>query len=243
MKKMKFVFGMMLMSVLSIFTGCSNDDGYSVGDIAADWVTIKMEGDRTYSFVGDAWGSMWSVSIPIPTYNPKNGDRAFLLFNPLSDGYAGYDHAVKPEYIYPVLTKTVEEMNHGNEAEYGDDPVRVTDAWIGGGYMNLVFYQKVPSSKPHRVSLVKNMDESYEDDGYIHLEYRYKTYGDSLTNVVVSGAVSYNLNTLELEGKKGVKMRINSAVNGERILIFDAKENNAPLEGKKFDLSKSANVK
>ena len=108
--------------------------------------------------------------------------------------------------------------------------------------MNIIFHYIIPQKNRHRVSLVENTTKEQEDDGYIHLEYRYNTYGDTLSAVPARSIVSYNLNTLDLDKKNGIKLRINSAVNGKRVLTFDKKEQPAPKSLKDLDLSES-NVK
>lgn len=227
MKHLKFFGTAVLLGLAFLFQSCDDNDGYSIGDIGRDYVTTHVDEDGTVTFIGDTWGSMW-VTSPIYPVGIKEGQRAIMYFNPLYDNFHGYDVAVKVEELLPVLTKGVEELTEENEAEYGDDPVRITDAWIGGGFMNLVFVQTVPASKPHRVSLVMDTTDEEEQDGYVHLEYRYNTYGDTLSNRRTMGTVSYNLNTLDMTDKKGIKMRINSAVNGERTLTFDAKQQPTP---------------
>ena len=242
MKTMKNYCFVLLLAITTFLFSCDDNDGYSIGDIAADWVTVKSEGNGVYSFVGDSWGSMWPATSHIWNYNPADGDRAVLYFNPLYDNYGGYDLAISPEVIYPVLTKGVEQLTVDNEEEYADHPAYVTDVWISGGYMNMTFYQKLPQSKKHRVSLVENSIVEREDDGYLYLEFRYNTYADTLSNAKVGGAVSYNLSSLQLDDKKGIKLRINSAVNGERFLTFDKSVGGTPVEGKKMDLSQSVKI-
>lgn len=54
-----------------------------------------------------------------------------------------------------------------------------------------------------------------DSEGYLTLELRYNTY-DDMTGLYGNGAVSFNLNSIEaLPGMKGVKIKLNSAVNGE----------------------------
>lgn len=236
LKKQSILF-ITLFSLLS-FTSCKDDDGYSVGDIAIDWVTVNVESNGVYSFTGDTWGTMWPAATSIWGYKPIDGERAFLYFNPLYDNFDGYDHAIKPEAIYPILTKKVEELTEDNEKDFADHPAYISDIWISGGYMNMMFMQRVPKEYPHRVSLVKNTTLQQEEDGYIHLEYRYNTYGDTLSSMpFVKGAVSYSLSSLEIAESKGIKLRINSAVNGERVLTFDKKDTPAPASAIKSDIS------
>lgn len=239
MKKFRLFGVTILLGLVALFQSCDDNDGYSIGDIGVDYVTIHVAGNGNYSFTGDTWGTMWPGAPSFIGISPVEGQRALLYFNPLYDDFQGYDVAIKVENIYPILTKQVEELTSENNAEYGDDPVRVTDAWVAGGYMNLIFHQIIPNQKPHRVSLVVNTQKEYEDDGYVHLEYRYNTYGDTLSNRVSRSTVSYNLNTIDLKDKKGIKMRINSAVNGERILTFDSNNQPLPAGAKDLDLANS----
>ncbi|KAA6306012.1 hypothetical protein EZS27_042332, partial [termite gut metagenome] len=71
------------------------------------------------------------------------------------------------------------------------------------------------------------------DDGYIHLEYRYNNQND-VSSYWDYNLVSFNLGNEYKEGYKGLKVRINSAVNGERVLTYDFPED---------DQSKTINTK
>ena len=239
MKNLKILGIVILMTLTAVFQSCDDNDGYSLGDIGVDYVTVHVLGQGTYSFTGDKWGTMWPAATAYPIFRPVEGQRALLYFNPLYDNFSGYDVGIKVLDVYPILTKQVEDLTDDNEKEFGDDPVRVTSAWIGGGFMNLIFQQRVPTTNRHRVSLVQNTLNEYPDDGYIHLEYRYNTYGDTLsTSPVVEGTVSYNLSSLNLKDKKGIKMRINSAKSGEKILTFEPTSQPAPEDAKNLDITK-----
>ncbi len=237
MKNLKLVGVALLLGVAALFQSCDDNDGYSVGDIAVDYVTTHVTGSGELTFTGDKWGTMWPGASAIGGIKPIEGQRAMLVFNPLYDNFQGYDVAIKIEQLYPILTKKVEELTPENEAEYGDDPVRITDAWVSGGFMNIIFHQIVPAKGPHRVSLVENKAKEYDDDGYVHLEYRYNTYGDTLNNAVIRSTVSYNLNSLDMKDKKGIIMRIKSAVNGERELKFESDYQPLPETAKDLDLT------
>lgn len=240
MKNLKFLGVVILMALITLFQSCDDNDGYSLGDIGIDYVTVHVLGEGTYSFTGDTWGTMWPAAPTYPVFRPVEGQRALLYFNPLYDDFSGYDVGIKVLDVYPILTKQVEELTEENEKEYGDDPIHLTDAWIGGGFMNLIFQQRIPSNQRHRVSLVQNTLNEYPEDGYVHLEFRYNTYGDTLANSpIVEGTVSYNLSSLDMEGMKGIKMRINSAKNGEKVLTFEPKSQSAPEDAKNLDITKT----
>ncbi|MCD8182916.1 MAG: hypothetical protein LUE99_07250 [Bacteroides sp.] len=135
-------------------------------------------------------------------------------------------------------------MTPETEEEFGDDPVLIGkgDVGISGGYMNILFKQNLPSKTKHRISLVRPQDDNalYAEDGYIHLELRYNNYGDQ-TGVRKPGAVSYNLNSLNVTSEtKGIKLKLNSEVNGEVELTFNLEHSGENLEkaGGDLDLSK-----
>lgn len=216
-----------MMGLLTMMTAaCNDEDGYSIGDIAVDWVTVHVEGDGVYSFVGDTWGTMFPAATSYWGYMPVEGERAFLRFNPLYDNYGGYDVGIKVEDIQPVLTKTVEAVNEDNESQFADHPTYLRNLWIGGGYLNVQFLQKCPANGPHRVSLVHQEGQPLlDEEGYAHLEYRYNSYGDTL-NVPLKGMVCFNLNTILAENPKGIVLRVNDAEDGKQFIRFNFDEVN-----------------
>ena len=101
--------------------------------------------------------------------------------------------------------------------------------------------QNLPSEKKHRISLVRSQDDAevYGEDGCIHLELRYNNY-DDLTGLRSPGAVSYNLNSLNITSEtQGIKLKINSEVNDEVELVFDFKNSEDNTKNmQELDLSK-----
>ena len=232
MKKIKLLWMAMLTLMLPALQSCDDNDGYSLGDIAVDWATVRVVGGDTYSLNADRWGTLWPVATAIPFYKPIDGQRVITYFNPLYDNYEGYDHAVKVEHNYNVLTKQVEDLTAENESEFG-------------GYLNVIFRQNLPVKEKHLVSLVRDMRATAaegEDDGYIHLELRYKTY-DDVTARQANGAVSFNLNSLDLTGKKGFKVKLNSVKDGETEVVFNLKGQSMPEEAKQVTLSDEVQIK
>lgn len=213
------------LAVMPALQSCDDNDGYSVGDFTPPlWATVRVTGNAFYLDC-DAWGTLWPVNTDIGWYDAVDGQRVITVFNPLYDNYEGYDHAVKLLNLQNVLTKEVETLTPETEEEFGNDPVVIYkgDITISGGYMNIFFVQNLPAEKKHRISLVRPQEEDdlYGEDGYIHLELRYNDY-DDLTGHGAYGAVSYNLNSLEIsEATKGIKLKLNSEKNGEVEVTFD----------------------
>lgn len=97
MKILKKYWIIAVLALVNALQSCSDDDGYSVGDIATDWVTVRVEGEGVYSFTGDTWGTMYPAVNGVWNYSLVEGQRAFLVFNPLFDNYYGYDVGIKAE--------------------------------------------------------------------------------------------------------------------------------------------------
>ena len=69
------------------------------------------------------------------------------------------------------------------------------------------------------------------------MEYRYNTYGDT-TGYWRNGAVSFSLGSLEITSEtKGIKVKINSAKNGEKEITFDLKDTPSPTGMSRMDFS------
>ena len=224
MKRFNWFLLAILFVLIPALQSCDDNDGYSVGDIGVGWATVRVLSGNAYYLDSDRYGTLWLSGNDVYWYKPVDGERVFVRFNPLWDNYEGYNLAVKLEGLRPILTKQVEELTSENEAEYGNDPVDIIqqNIWVSTGYLNVIYEQNIPLYKKHRVSLVRNTTVEPVEDGYVHLEYRYNTY-DDVSDHWGQGVVSFNLNSLDMEGKKGIKLKLNSAVNGEVEIVLDIK--------------------
>lgn len=242
MKKLHWLFMAICLAVMPALQSCDDNEGYSLGDFTPPlWATVRVTGNAFYLDC-DLWGTLWPVNTDLGWYDPADGQRVLTVFNPLSDNFEGYDHAVKVLRVQDVLTKEVEILTSENDEEFGNDPVLIYkgDINIGGGYLNIIFSQNLPSKNKHRISLVRPEDSGalYTEDGYIHLELRYNDY-DDLTGYRAYGAVSYNLNSLDItSATKGIKLKLNSEKNGEVELVFDLKSSESNSARKVEDISK-----
>lgn len=236
MKKTYAIFWMCLLALMPVLQACDDDEGYSVGDFTPPlWATVRTQGMAFYLDC-DVWGTLWPVNTNLAGYQAVDGQRVIASFNPIYDDFQGYDHAVKILTMQNVLTKQVESLTPENEADYGDDPMLIYqgDMHVSfrTGYLNLIFYQNLPSREKHRVSLVQSDEDvqAYEDDGYLHYQLRYNDY-DDLTGYRAFGAVSFSLWSPDEvpAAMKGVKVRLCSEKNGEVEVTFDrAQTGDAP---------------
>lgn len=225
MKILNWFLLSMLFLLIPVLQSCDENDGYSLGQLGSSWATVRVLSGNTYYLESDSYGTLWPAASSVYGYRPVDGKRVSVLFNPLYDDFDGYDMAIKVEDITPIQTKWVEDLTEENEKEFGNDPVTVLkkNIWIANGYLNMVYQQNKPVYEPHRVSLVRNTLLEPENDGYVHLEFRYNTFND-LSGWWGQGAVSFNLNGVDFAGKKGLKLKVNSAISGEvEEVTFDLK--------------------
>lgn len=188
-----------------------------------DWATVKHQDksmvEKMTVFDSDSWGQL------LPRHNYQFGDlksnqRVILYFN-LVEGVDddAIFQMIEVGNVVHVLTKDVEQLTDENDKEFGNDPVSILqgDIWLGGGHLNVIFQQNRPAQKKHRVSLVAR-DFNPDQEGYLNLEFRYNDYDDT-TNRYQYGVVSYSLHGLNIdEQTKGIRLKLNSAVNGQRVV-------------------------
>jgi len=221
----------MLMIAIPALQSC-DDDGYSLGDFVVRMATVHVEAGNTYYLQIDNGKKLWPAATEIPWYKPVDGQRVWADYTLLSDQIPNteFDHAIKVNYLFNVLTKTIDDLTAENEEEIGNDPANIRDMWIGGNYLNMEILLPIPVNELHRVSLVKNtLNEGLliDEEGYVHLEYRLNRAED-VYNVGKFSYVSFNLGEygpmrLTDNAIKGIKVKINSIVNGEKELVFDYK--------------------
>lgn len=223
MKRLKLLFLAFLTAIIPALTSCDNEEGYSINDFTSpSWATLSTTGD-SFFLTDDIWGKLWPVNQQlniIPTTGQlEDGQRVIITFNPLSDNYYGYDHAVRLLSMQEVLTKGIETLTPESDETYGNDPVTISQGnlTISGNHLNIIYQQHVPLQSKHRISLLRPAadNELYGEDGYIHLELRYNTYND-VSGYLINNAVSFNLDSLDIPaGTLGIKLKLHSSVNGE----------------------------
>jgi hypothetical protein len=95
MRKLHWLFMAVCLAVMPVLHSCDDDEGYSIGDFTPPlWATVRVTGNAFYLDC-DVWGTLWPVNTDLWWYEPVDGKRVITMFNPLSDEFDGYDHAVK----------------------------------------------------------------------------------------------------------------------------------------------------
>lgn len=121
--------------------------------------------------------------------NPCDGDlkaerRVHVIYDVLrKQGPALYDIALLR--IVNVLVKDAVNLSESDPDEIGDDPVAVTSAWEGGGYINLLVGLSVvkDSEVKHLVNLV--LDDTAPSDT-LRFTLRHNAYGEYMGSPTVA---------------------------------------------------------
>lgn len=239
MKKFKTIaFIFVCITTIPILQSCLNDDN-SPSDLlvistinkidkdSKDFYFTLDDGKKMYPSNGQIWGKA----------DFKDGERAFVMFNELTEPVDGYDYNVRVKQIKAILTKDIITMDNeeNTEEKIGDDKINATYMWINEDkkYLTIEFqyYGSHSENKKHFLNLVINHpkpaaptadEKSREDDEYINLEFRHngeEDYPQSLDE----GYVSFKLDKIKdrIENKKGVRIRVNTLYGG--IKIYEVK--------------------
>ena len=185
---------------ICMFNSCMNDEGYSLDDAWYSIATIRTEGYDTASYwlTLDSGTSLWPVATNVPWYNPKDKQRALVVYTILSDEYSGYNHAVKILDINGVLTKQIAgNLDEENDETYGTDPVQMSKMWIGDGYLNIIFEFNYGGGAVHFINLMEN--DSVNTPYFF--EFRHNAYNDS-ERYRRKGIVSFDLSTVDTNGEE-----------------------------------------
>ncbi len=192
--KRKFILSTIILAMFVAigFQSCEDNDGYSLGDFWVDIATVETDDNSSaYWFILDDGTTLWPAASDIQ-YLPKQGQRIILNYSILSDQKNEFDHYIKINYIWDILTKKTIVLTATNADSIGNDPVKINDMWIGNHYLNVDFLFNYGGIRPHAINLVENSLIPDPQDGKIHLEFRHNAYG-STNNRLYNGLVCFDL--------------------------------------------------
>jgi hypothetical protein len=220
---MKKIFGLLLVPALLLAGGCNNEyDGYSLSKYWVDMATVENpDGEPYFYFNTDEGERMWVAATALRGYRPKNGQRIVANYTILYDAPkdSGYDHDVKLNAAYNVLTREIVALTEENDAQLGHDPLGVRDLWVGAHYLNVEFSYLGKNGRPD-INLVRD-GSKVDEAGKIHLELRYNSgliYALSEPPTAQGepvlyerkGIASFDLSSLQTEGEESVTLVIHS---------------------------------
>ena len=200
-------YATLLIIVLSGAFACNDNDGYSLGDFRISIATVIPEGTMTYSLLLDNGDKLLPTHSAVQ-YSPIDNQRVFVNYTLLTDKEGNYDHLIRVNDIWDVLTKPVIELTEANADSIGNDPVRANEFWIGNDFLNASFSFNYGGVKPHAINMVQNMQDSDEkDDDVLELELRHNSY-NSASNRLFDGFASFDLKPFRKEGEDSIPVII-----------------------------------
>ena len=235
------ILGVGLVLTVLIFNSCKDDDGYSLDKAWYSIATVRpLDDSRSYWLTLDSGTSLWPVATNIPWYEPKETQRAFVVYSLLSDKFYGYDHAVKVLDLKSILTKPIaENLGEENDETYGTDPVVISDIWIGDGYLNIVFEFEYGGNSVHFINLI----ETESTDTQYYFEFRHNAYDDNKRSRR-KGIVAFDLSSIEKnQGELTLTIQTNTFEGEENYTVKYNSSDNSNVQGRDYKLESFVETK
>ncbi len=205
MRRVFFTISIFSIGICLFLLSC-DDNSHSLGEFRINIATVIPEGENAYSLLLDNGKRLWPAASAV-LYHPAYNQRVFLNYTILSGAQDGYDHYIKVNDIWNILTKQVIELNAQNADSIGNDPVKANAVWVGGDYLNVSFMFNYGGVKPHAINLVKNSLASGTSSDAIDLEFRHNSY-DSQRDKLYEGFVCFDLKPLRDNNADSVKLSV-----------------------------------
>jgi hypothetical protein len=234
MKYFRFLPVVSAMLVACSLLSCSsflNDDDPPTTSLAI--ATVKVVEGNDYYFGLDDGDTMYPVDkSSIPGYKVKDGQRALVYFSLTDQEVEGYDYTIRVLGIEDVLTKDVILLTEEVADSIGDDKINAVSIRLSKEYLTIQFRLLGTGNpnKPHMLNLVQNLTTPEEaeadnvkdsDDGeYLNLEFRHNAFDDAPMQLS-ENYVSFKLNNALIDGKKGIKIRVNTLYDGVAYTSLD----------------------
>jgi hypothetical protein len=206
---------LLITAVIAFAITSCDDDDWSQDSYWIDMGTIQKVSASSSEFyiLLDNGDKVWPAITNFPYYNPKDGQRIIANYTILSNRHDGYNHDVRLNDIYQVLTKPVATLTTANADSIGNDPLVVNDTWIASDHLNIEF-SFLGNNKRHMVNLVKS-DLFASTPELAKLQFRQNGYGDE-KRYWLKGIVSFNIKSLQVDGALTRKIEFTSTnYNGE----------------------------
>ena len=212
------------------FTGCLDDDGYSLGDFVVTTATIEVKNVSPYVIVTDGGDRLFPSASAVPYFKVHDGQRVWIDYTILGDAEESGDikHYVKVNNLAVILTKGIFELTPEKEDSIGNDPVRIKGYWFTGDYLTIRFTYGGGDGSIHYINLVQDINNPQTEEGMPILEFRHNRNNDRYNNEIW-GTVSFNLSKIKVDGENSVEfvLRAKTPEDGEsfeKVLTFNYEE-------------------
>lgn len=206
----KIVLGV-LVGFLFVFTGCLDDDGYSLNDMWIGFGVLQKTDAASPSESPRIIMDNKDVLVPIASNYPpgwldkyENGERVLVNYTVLDEDITSSTprYFVKINQIDDILMKGIMDVTPENEDSIGNDPIIVEDFWMTDSLLNFKLkywgYNTI-----HFLNLVKQPGEITAENQPIELELRHNANDDD-ESIPYTAFVSFSLNGLRIEDSDSI---------------------------------------
>lgn len=216
--KKQLLSPLLLLGLMISGTACDKVESDYPSYLSFVTVQVPEESPADYYFLFDNQQKVWPGNKSRVMYNSnqKDGKRAIIYFDYLSQQQPGYDFNIDLYSVMDILSKEVEVAETTDDIlELGDDRIGVSEACIRGGWLDIYYYFPTNGlgTSSHRLSLVDNHTATPPADmpsDYIYLEFRQNADGDTSGLSMSRSYVSYRLGEYDptVTGHKGICLRV-----------------------------------
>lgn len=208
------------------FSACNDSDGdypsnkkimtsYTLE--GGDYYFLRDNGEKLYA--GD--------KSRVTGYTAKDRQRVIIWFNLLSKKAEGYNYNIALYAVGEIYTGESKTVSSQEELDaLGDAATSIVPDYgsLSSEWLTLYVGYPVADNSKHDFTLVINKVEAPEqtEEGYLDVELRHNPGGDT-PGYTKWHYISFDLASIssELEGKKGISMRIKTQENGIKYLKYD----------------------
>jgi len=223
LSKIIFLLVLVMGFLLSACLDDYNHHYYDYDNLAASYGLIQTSSStsgQSYVINLDN-GSIVTPTSALAGFNPKDSDRVWVRFDPISNTRltdSTFNYTAKIFSINDILFKAVNKLSQVSEDSVGHDPIIVTDAWISPKDILNLNFKFFTEGSVHYINLLDNGEGDGMANPYI-LELRHNARGD-MNQYPAYGIVSFKLNSLRVQGQNQIKFFIRyTDYNGNRIDI------------------------
>lgn len=159
---------------LPLLVSCNKEDQPTKSALAT---ILPYWNEAGFTIMLDNGETMYPSRVMVDYKVKEEAQRAFILFTENSETVAPYTYNVDIHGITEIETRNIDLVTSSNE-NMGTDGIKVLNAYIGGGYLNIEFAVNVDpysQNQKHVVTLVDNqIGGAPEYTSHYPLELRFK---------------------------------------------------------------------
>jgi len=212
MKTFKFSILIALLGLISY--SCSDDDGYSMGDVWVTTGTVVKTTDYFYVIIDDG-SVLWPSATNVSPDRLDDGMRTYVSYTILGDATDNeqYDYYVKINGMSEILTKPIFNFDATTSQEVkdsiGSDAITISDTWFTNDYLNVQFEYGGGPGYIHFINLVKDTEDLETSNGEIILELKHNKNRDPY-NYLQWSIASFDISELKVPGQDKLDVFIRS---------------------------------